>query len=265
MSFDEQPDGDIHGECAAEIRRLEGDVTIWRNSAEAQTERLKEAEGAIADGKKPDLVPGVVHCARCNFRLNRVTLYMGNGAIGPGGSETEQCPNGCGPMWPVTWKQEAEDAYKTAESQFERAKAAEDQIDACRPYLKEGETPAECLARNRADIVRLMGKWGAEKMRSAKLGDDLDKIAQTTGSDDPCRPHLKEGETVADALGRLEHSESFYRRRCEALQAWQSSMRDPERVIVCDILANGFTLDQPFAGDRYAGLRPVAPTTEGTM
>jgi len=23
MSFDEQPDGDIHGECAAEIRRLE--------------------------------------------------------------------------------------------------------------------------------------------------------------------------------------------------------------------------------------------------
>ena len=256
MSFDEQPAGDIHGECAAEIHRLEGEETIWRNSAEAQTERLKEAEGAIADGKKPDLVPGVVHCARCNFRLNRVTLYMGNGAICPGGSETEQCPNGCGPMWPVTWKQEAEDAYKTAESQFERAKAAEDQIDACRPYLKEGETPAECLARNRADIVRLMGKWGAEKMRSAKLRDDLDKIAQTTGSDDPCRPHLKEGETVADALGRLEHSESFYRRRCEALQAWQSSMRDPERVIVCDILANGFTLDQPLAGDRYEGLKP---------
>jgi len=55
-------------------------------------------------------------------------------------------------------------------------------LDACRPYLKEGETPAECLARNRADIVRLMGKWGAEKMRSAKLRDDLDKIAQTTGS-----------------------------------------------------------------------------------
>jgi hypothetical protein len=147
MSFDEQPDGDIHGECAAEIHRLNGEVTIWRNSAEAQTERLKEAEEAIADGKKPGLVPGAVHCARCNFRLSRVTLYMGNGAIGPGGSETEQCPNGCGPMWPVTWKQEAEDAYKTAESQFERAKAAEDQLDACRPYLKEGETAADALAR----------------------------------------------------------------------------------------------------------------------
>jgi len=163
MSFDEQPDGDIHGECAAEIRRLEGEVTIWRNSAEAQTERLKEAEGAIAEGKKPDLVPGVVHCARCNFRLNRVTLYMGNGAIGPGGSETEQCPNGCGPMWPVTWKQEAQDAYKTAESQFERAKAAEDQLDACSPYLKEGEAVADALIRMQKEITTLrnaaMQQW----------------------------------------------------------------------------------------------------------
>jgi hypothetical protein len=76
-------------------------------------------------------------------------------------------------------------------------------FDACRPYLKEGETPAECLARNRADIVRLMGKWGAEKMRSAKLRDDLDKIAQTTGSDDPCRPRLKEGESPAEGLARF--------------------------------------------------------------
>ena len=31
MSFDEQPDGDIHGECAAKIRRLEQ----WQNEASA--------------------------------------------------------------------------------------------------------------------------------------------------------------------------------------------------------------------------------------
>jgi hypothetical protein len=189
MSFDEQPDGDIHGECAAE----------------SEPHELSTFE-------------------KWWVMLSKVP-YMSKREI-------------------------AERAFCAGQS------ARQDQLDACRPYLKEGETPAECLARNRADIVRLMGKWGAEKMRSAKLRDDLDKIAQTTGSDDPCRPHLKEGETVADALGRLEHSESFYRRRCEALQAWQSSMRDPERVIVCDILANGFTLDQPLAGDRYEGLKP---------
>ena len=54
-------------------------------------------------------------------------------------------------------------------------------------------------------------------------------------------------EQLADALDSAE----FYRRRVDALQAWQSKMRDPERIIVCDILANGHTLDPAFAGDRY--------------
>ena len=53
----------------------------------------------------------------------------------------------------------------------------------------------------------------------------------------------------------LRSSLYFYRRRCEALQSWQSKMRDPERTIVCDILANGKTLDAAFAGDRYAATR----------
>ena len=66
------------------------------------------------------------------------------------------------------------------------------------------------------------------------------------------------GDTLAalEELKELRDTAAFYKRRCDALQAWQSSMRDPERTVVCDILANGFTLDQPFAGDRYGGLRP---------
>lgn len=44
----------------------------------------------------------------------------------------------------------------------------------------------------------------------------------------------------------------FYRRRCNALQKWQSWMRDPERTVVCDILANGNTLPPGIAGNRYA-------------
>lgn len=39
----------------------------------------------------------------------------------------------------------------------------------------------------------------------------------------------------------LERSLNFYRQRCEALQAIQARMRDPERKAVCDILANGST------------------------
>lgn len=59
---------------------------------------------------------------------------------------------------------------------------------------------------------------------------------------------------VRDALRefrRIEQEAAFYRRRCEALQQWQSRMRDPERTVVCDILANGFTLDPPIPFDRY--------------
>ena len=45
-------------------------------------------------------------------------------------------------------------------------------LDACRPYLKEGETPAECLARNRMDIGRLMGFLATEKAARDTLQED---------------------------------------------------------------------------------------------
>lgn len=54
-----------------------------------------------------------------------------------------------------------------------------------------------------------------------------------------------------DTLRRLESQTAFYMRRVQALEQWQSRMRDPERTVVCDILANGFTLDPPVPRDRY--------------
>jgi hypothetical protein len=58
----------------------------------------------------------------------------------------------------------------------------------------------------------------------------------------------------------LKDSHDFYRRRVDLLQQWQSKMRDPERTIACDIIANGQTLPPEFAGDRYsipAGTSPA--------
>ena len=46
------------------------------------------------------------------------------------------------------------------------------QLDACRPYLKEGETVAECLSRNRMDIARLMGFLATEKTARDTLQED---------------------------------------------------------------------------------------------
>lgn len=58
-----------------------------------------------------------------------------------------------------------------------------------------------------------------------------------------------EQEAVANEVKVLRQSLDFYQRRCVLLQKWQSQMRDPERTIVCDILANGCTLNPP--SDRY--------------
>lgn len=44
------------------------------------------------------------------------------------------------------------------------------------------------------------------------------------------------------AWRRQARGRDWYKQRCDLLQQWQSKMRDPERMIVCDILANGQTL-----------------------
>ena len=46
----------------------------------------------------------------------------------------------------------------------------------------------------------------------------------------------------------IESSRDWYKRRVDLLQEWQSKMRDPERTIVCDIIANGLTMPE---GGRY--------------
>ena len=60
---------------------------------------------------------------------------------------------------------------------------------------------------------------------------------------------------VSELLNRLEAAESsvaWHRRRWMALQMHQMKMREPERTMVCDILANGELMHPTVAGDRYA-------------
>ena len=53
----------------------------------------------------------------------------------------------------------------------------------------------------------------------------------------------------------LEDSVRFFAIRCEELQEIQSRMRDPERQMVCDILANGKPRDKAGIGE-YKALLP---------
>lgn len=65
--------------------------------------------------QRSDLVPGVVRCAKCAFQLHRTNLYLQSGTVGAGDSKSEPCPNGCGPLWPVTWETWAREGWAEAE------------------------------------------------------------------------------------------------------------------------------------------------------
>lgn len=67
-------------------------------------------------------------------------------------------------------------------------------------------------------------------------------------------PLLAEIDRLKAQVAELESKAHFYKRRCDAIQNWQGHMRDPERTVVCDILANGFTLDPPIPADRYVAV-----------
>lgn len=65
----------------------------------------------------------------------------------------------------------------------------------------------------------------------------------------------QQASSIEDQLEDAIRSLEWHKRRIDLLQQWQSKMRDPERTIVCDIIANGQTLEP--AGDRYT-LQPAA-------
>ncbi|HEL4199725.1 TPA: hypothetical protein UM365_000539 [Stenotrophomonas maltophilia] len=69
----------------------------------------------LGQDQRSDLVPGVVRCAKCAFQLHRTNLYLQSGTVGAGDSKTEPCPNGCGPLWPVTWETWAREGWAEAE------------------------------------------------------------------------------------------------------------------------------------------------------
>ena len=54
-------------------------------------------------------------------------------------------------------------------------------LQACKPYLKDGETPAECIQRNRSDVGSVMSLLAKEKFRieaAQKLADDVYEILE---------------------------------------------------------------------------------------
>lgn len=82
------------------------------------------AEDMTTNPKK-DLVPGYMRCCKCVFTLVKSNLNMGDGTITAGEAEPTPCPNGCGSMVPVTWKEYAKLLQNSENEIAERMIAAE--------------------------------------------------------------------------------------------------------------------------------------------
>ncbi len=142
------PDDDTLYACIGTmLGTIAGAIERSAQRAPAEPVRLLAPRPAPAR----DVVPGKVHCAKCGFTLQRVNLYMLSGATGPGGEETEPCPNDGTPLLPVTWEQEAREAMRMAEQQFDRAHALEAagaELVACKDLKDE-----ESRLRQRRDVA----------------------------------------------------------------------------------------------------------------
>jgi hypothetical protein len=112
-------------------------VRDWMRRLEKQHELvppLREAYGSAADAidahlaeqPRNDLCLGVMRCAKCKLQLIRTNLYVANGTTGPGDNKTEPCPNGCGPLWPVTWKEYAQKLEETVDKLWDELQASKD-------------------------------------------------------------------------------------------------------------------------------------------
>jgi hypothetical protein len=122
-------------------------------------------------------------------------------------------------------------------------------------FRPEGDKP--CFARRLAPRpkpaaggVAFLERWHEEisgMVPGNRLYDDQQEWVKYADA-------ISYGDARAAAADR---SAQFYRRRCELLQQWQAKMRDPERTIVCDILANGQMLPDP-NGTRYGAAAVAA-------
>ncbi|MGX5099923.1 ead/Ea22-like family protein [Enterobacter cloacae] len=108
------------------------EVTKLRRNADDKApelrSQLEEAEKRIAELSSAVIAPGIMRCAGCGFVLTKNSINMAAGTIAAGNSKTEPCPNGCGPLWPVTWKEQAIEMRDSSEQWFEELLEARQRI-----------------------------------------------------------------------------------------------------------------------------------------
>ncbi len=69
-----------------------------------QVDSILRLTDSVANDGRPeqrDLATGVLHCAKCGLHAALIGRAYRQ-------AKDEGCPNGCGPLWPLTWEQHTE-------------------------------------------------------------------------------------------------------------------------------------------------------------
>lgn len=139
-----------------------------RNVAYVYVSTIQNLQARIAELESKVLLPGVMRCAKCDFRLIRHNVYAASGTITAGDSNTEPCPNGCGPLWPVTEREERVflsdmcDKYAAQNADLER------QLSEARVEVKQAGALVACSERlpaSRGVYIAFSGKTGRSAPR----------------------------------------------------------------------------------------------------
>lgn len=100
---------------------------------------LAEAKRECERLEKLVYVPGLLKCAKCGCSVISTNLHYPSGDFSADSSPKE-CPNGCGPMWPVTERAAGNEMVDRCEAQQCRAEQAERDLAEARAQRDASDT-----------------------------------------------------------------------------------------------------------------------------
>lgn len=91
-------------ELVEALEKAQGMETYWKTQCRGITDHCEELQARIAELESSVIAPDILRCSECSFVQTKNIISVTADTITTVESESELCPNGCGPLQPVTWK-----------------------------------------------------------------------------------------------------------------------------------------------------------------
>lgn len=142
----------IEGGCRGGfgVNELDEFIPGWRE----ELSLLAKKDTEIDRLGKLVFVPGRRDCAKCGFSQMSINLHVNHGQVSANDKPID-CPNGCGPCWPVTERDAGNEAHERITEELDRADLYKSQITELKAVLK------------------LHHEWHQQPNLEIKLGDEF--------------------------------------------------------------------------------------------